>query len=325
MRAAYHTSTGGLDVLHLGEVDDPPAPNATEVLIRVRASSLDRVDLYFREGSHGMVIRQAPHIGGRDVAGDVIAIGHEVTSVHIGDAVVASGSRTHAELAIAPQALTLALPANCSYEQAAAIPTAGRSAYQALVERVHIAEGETVLVTASGSGVGSFGVQIARASGCTVIATASVRAGASVDKLARARAIGASVALDSRRADLADAVLDATGGNGVDVVLDHVGTPLWGSVIRTLRPWGRYVTTGVTAGHRVDLHLGQVFVKGLTITGVGRPTDAQIRRTLEGLLSLVASGDVEPTIAATFRLGEIADAHALMMSDDFFGKIVLTV
>ncbi|MEO5840724.1 MAG: zinc-binding dehydrogenase, partial [Acidimicrobiales bacterium] len=325
MHAAHHSTTGGLDVLRYGEVDDPPPPGPAEVLIRVRASSLDRVDLYFREGSHGMTIREQPYIGGRDIAGDVIAVGNEVANVHVGQAVVASGARAHAELALAPAELTLALPPNCSYERAAAIPTAGRSAYQALVERVHIAEGETVLVTAAGSGVGSFGVQIARASGCTVIATTSVRAGANVDKLACAREIGASIALDSRRDDLYGAVIDATNGQGVDVVLDHVGTPLWDSVIRTLRPWGRYVTTGVTGGHRVDLHLGQVFVKGLTITGVGRPSNAQIRRTLEGLLSLVASGDVEPRIAATFALSQIGDAHALMASDDFFGKIVLTV
>jgi NADPH:quinone reductase-like Zn-dependent oxidoreductase len=325
MRAAFHTSTGGIDVLSYGEVDDPPAPGPSEVLIRVRASSIDRVDVYFREGSHGMVIRQQPYIGGRDIAGEIVATGSAVTRLHVGDAVVASGSRTHAELALAPETLTLPLPANCSFEQAAAIPTAGRSAYQALVERVHITEGETVLVTAAGSGVGSFGVQIARASGCSVIATASVHAGAKVDKLACAREIGARVALDSQRDDLAEAVLAATDGNGVDVVLDHVGTPLWNSVMRTLRPWGRYVTTGVTAGHRVDLHLGQVFVKGLTITGVGRPTDAQIRRTLEGLLSLVASGDVVPRIAATFPLARIAEAHALLESNDFFGKVVLTV
>ena len=179
--------------------------------------------------------------------------------------------------------------------------------------------------TGAGSSVGSFGVQIARASGCNVIATASVHAGATIDKLACAREIGASVALDSRRDDFTDAVMAATNGEGVDVVLDHVGTPLWASVIRTLRPWGRYVTTGVTAGHHVDLHLGQVFVKGLTITGVGRPSDAQIQRTLVGLLSLVASGDVVPRIAATFPLARIGEAHALMASDDFFGKIVLTV
>jgi len=324
MHAAHHSSTGGIDVLRFGEVDDPPQPGPDDVLIRVRASSLDRVDLYFREGSHGMTIRDQPYIGGRDIAGDVVAVGRDVTGVRVGEPVVASGVCAHAQLALAPAALTLGLPANCSYEQAAAIPTAGRSAYQALVERVHIAEGETVLVTAAGSGVGSFGIQIARASGCTVIATASVRPTAAVDKLACAREIGASVALDSRREDLSEAVMTATNGEGVDVVLDHVGTPLWTSVIRTLRPWGRYVTTGVTAGHRVDLHLGQVFVKGLTITGVGRPTNAQIHRTLEGLLSLVASGDVVPRIAATFPLAQIGDAHELMASDDFFGKIVLT-
>jgi NADPH:quinone reductase-like Zn-dependent oxidoreductase len=325
MRAAYHSTSGGIDVLRYGVVDDPRPLHPDEVLIGVRASSLDRVDIYFREGSHGMTRRDDPHIGGRDIAGEVVAVGAAVQNIAPGDAVVASGVRAHAELAIAPATLTLPLPANCSFEQAAAIPTAGRSAYQALVERVHIAEGETVLVTAAGSGVGSFGVQIARASGCTVIATASVRPGATTDKLAAARALGAVTALDSRREDLADAVLEATDGRGVDVVLDHVGTPLWKSVMRTLRPWGRYVTTGVTAGHRVDLHLGQVFVKGLTITGVGRPTDAQIRRTLEGLLSLVASGDVVPAIAATIPLAQIADAHRLMETDDFFGKIVLAV
>ena len=325
MRAAYHSSSGGIEVLRYGEVDDPPPLRADDVLIRVRASSLDRVDVYFREGSHGMELREPTYIGGRDIAGDVVAVGSDVRTVGVGDAVVASGVRAHAELAVAPATLTLLLPANCSYEQAAAIPTAGRSAYQALVERVHIAEGETVLVTAAGSGVGSFGVQIATASGCRVIATASVRPDSTLDKLAEARALGAAVALDSRRDDLADAVLAATDGAGVDVVLDHVGTPLWKSVMRTLRPWGRYVTTGVTAGHRVDLHLGQVFVKGLTITGVGRPTDAQIRRTLEGLLSLVASGDVVPRIAASFPLAQIADAHRMMETDDFFGKIVLTM
>ena len=148
-------------MLHYGEVDDF-CVSGRGVESRVRVLLLDRVDLYFRrKGSHGMVVRQQPHIGGRDVAGDVVAIGPEVVGVQIGDALVALGSCTHAELALAPQTLTLPLPANCSYEQAAAIPTAGRSAYQALVERVHILEGETVLVTA-GSGVGSFGVQIAR-------------------------------------------------------------------------------------------------------------------------------------------------------------------
>ena len=97
-------------MLHYGEVDDPPPLHANDVLIRVRASSLDRVDVYFREGSHGMEIREGPYIGGRDIAGDVVAIGADVRTVGVGDAVVASGVRAHAELAVAPATLTLLLP-----------------------------------------------------------------------------------------------------------------------------------------------------------------------------------------------------------------------
>lgn len=323
MRAAFHTTTGDVDVLRYGDVDDPPPPAAGEVLIRVAASSLDRVDLYWREGSHGMVIRQQPHIGGRDIAGVVAAVGDGVRDVAVGDRVVASGARTHAELALAPAVLTFPLPDGVTFEQAAAVPTAGRSAHQALVERVGLQRGERVLVTAAGSGVGSFGIQIAQALGADVLASATVRPGATVDKLAAARAAGARDAFDSARPDLADAVLAATDGRGVDVVLDHVGTPLWDQVFRCLAPWGRYVTTGVTGGHRVPLHLGQVFVKGITVTGVGRPSDAQIRATLTDLLAMVADGRVRPPIAAVLPLARIAEAHALLDSNDLFGKVVL--
>jgi NADPH:quinone reductase len=317
MRAAYHHRTGGPEVLRVGEVDEPPAPGPGDVRIRVRATSLDRVDLYWREGSHGMAIRQQPHIGGRDIAGVVESVGPGVGDVAPGDEVVASGWRTHAELAIAPAVLTFPKPVTCSFEEAAAIPTAGRSAAAGLLERARIRPDDTVLVTAAGSGVGSFGVQIARAEGCRVVATAAA------SKLARALEIGAHVAIDHYRTDLVDAVYAATGGEGVDVVLDHVGTPLWEAVMRVLKPWGRYVTTGVTAGHRVPLHLGQVFVRGLTITGVGRPTDAEIRLTLLDLLRRIDEGRVRPIVSEILPLAEIARAHELMERSRFFGKIVL--
>ncbi|HEV8297878.1 MAG TPA: zinc-binding dehydrogenase [Acidimicrobiales bacterium] len=317
MRAAFHEMTGGVEVLRVGEVPDPPDPAPGDVQIRVRAASLDRVDLYCREGSHGMVLRQVPHIGGRDVAGIVNAVGDGVRGVAIGDEVVASGWRTHAQLANARAVLTFPKPVSCSFEEAAAIPTAGRSAAAALLERVSIQAGETVLVTAAGSGVGSFGVQIARAVGCRVIATAGPA------KLDQALALGAHVAIDHYRTDLVDAVFAATAGAGVDVVLDHIGTPLWDAVIRVLRPWGRYVTTGVTAGHRVPLHLGQVFVRGLTITGVGRPTDDQIAVTLRNLLAMVDARTVRPVVSEVVPLDQIARAHQLMERSAFFGKIVL--
>lgn len=317
MRAAFHESQGGLDVLRVGELPDPE-PGPHDVLIQVRATSMDRVDVYWREGSHGMRLRWPQHVGGRDIAGVVEVVGAEVTTVAVGDRVVASGERTHASMALAPAELTFPLPDGISFEAGGATPTSGRSAHQALIEKAQIQPGETVLVMAAGSGVGSFGIQIARAMGCRVIATAG-----SADKRARAVELGAELAIDHYSDYIVAAVREATDGRGVNVVLDHVGTPVFAAAIRSLAPEGRFVTCGVTAGHMGELHLGQLFVKGITLMGVGRPDNQRIAATMRGLLAMIAQGQVTPVIAATFALEEIADAHQLMESSDFFGKIVL--
>ena len=315
VRAAYHESQGGLDVLRVGELPDPE-PGPGDVLVRVKATSMDRVDVYWREGSHGMKLRWPQHVGGRDIAGLVAAVGAEVKSVAVGDRVVASGERTHASLALAPAELTFPLPDGISFEAGGATPTAGRSAHQALIEKAQIQSGETVM--AAGSGVGSFGVQIARAMGCRVIATAG-----SAHKRARAMELGAELAIDHYNDDIVAAMREATDGKGVDVVLDHVGTPVFAAAIRSLAPDGRFVTCGVTAGHMGELHLGQLFVKGITLMGVGRPDNQRIAATMRGLLAMIAQGQVTPQIAAVYGLDEIAEAHRLMESSDFFGKIVL--
>ncbi|WP_420432742.1 quinone oxidoreductase family protein [Candidatus Poriferisocius sp.] len=318
MRAAYHESQGGLDVLRVGELPDPE-PGPGDVLIRVKATSMDRVDVYWREGSHGMKLRWPQHVGGRDIAGVVEAVGSQVTTVAVGDRVVASGERTHATLALAPAELTFALPEGISFEAGGATPTAGRSAHQALIEKAQIQSGESVLVMAAGSGVGSFGIQIARAMGCRVIATAGT-----AEKRAQAVALGAEPAIDHYTDDIVAAVREATDGRGVDVVLDHVGTPVFAAAVRSLAPEGRFVTCGVTAGHMGELHLGQLFVKGITLMGVGRPDNQRIAATMRGMLAMIDQGQVTPVIAAVLPLGEIAEAHRLMESSSFFGKIVLT-
>ena len=317
VRAAFHESQGGLEVLRVGELPDPE-PGPHDVLIQVKATSMDRVDVYWREGSHGMKLRWPQHVGGRDIAGVVEAVGGQVTAVAAGDRVVASGERTHATLALAPAELTFPLPDRISFEAGGATPTAGRSAHQALIEKAQIQSGETVLVMAAGSGVGSFGIQIARAMGCRVIATAG-----SAEKRAQAVVLGAEVAIDHYTDDIATAVREATDGKGVDVVLDHVGTPVFAEAVRSLAPEGRFVTCGVTAGHMGELHLGQLFVKGITLMGVGRPDNQRIAATMRGLLAMIEEGQVAPVIAAVFGLDEIAEAHRLMDSSDFFGKIVL--
>ncbi len=317
MRAAYHEAQGGLEVLRVGELVDPE-PGPGEVLIGVRATSMDRVDVYWREGSHGMKLRWPQHVGGRDIAGVVESVGPGVDTVAPGDRVVASGERAHATLALATAELVFPLADGIDFEAAGATPTAGRSAHQALVEKARIQPGETVLVMAAGSGVGCFGLQIARAMGCRVIATAGTPS-----KRAKAMELGAELALDHYHDDIATAVRQATGGRGADVVLDHVGTPVFAAAIRSLAPEGRFVTCGVTAGHLGELHLGQLFVKGITLMGVGRPDNRRIATTMRGLLSMIEQGFVSPVIAATLPLEDIAEAHRLMESSAFFGKIVL--
>lgn len=322
MLAAFHSEVGSPEVLRVGAFPDPSCgPN--DVLIRVRASSLDRLDIYSREGSHGMA-RQLPHIGGRDIAGDVASLGSEVAArfpwLAIGVAVVALGSGAHSEFAVAPAMLTFPLPAGLSYAEAAAIPTAGRSAYDALVNRARLRPGEDVLVIAGGSGVGSFGIQIARAAGARVFTTVG-----SDEKREPAIRLGADSVINHYRDDVALRIKELTDGNGVHVVLDHVGAAVWDAVFASLRPFGRFVTTGVTAGSRASLHLGQLFSKGIELHGVGRPDDHHLRQVMMGLLRMVERGLVKPIVHAVIPLAEIRKAHEMMESSSFFGKIVLDI
>ena len=183
-----------------------------------------------------------------------------------------------------------------------------------LVNRARVRPGETVLVMAAGSGVSSFAVQIATAVGARVIATAG-----SDDKLRQAQQIGADAVINHYTEDVAARVRDLTGGDGVDVIIEHVGAAVWPACFRSLAVNGRLVTCGVTAGHRVDLHLGQVFTRALNIMGVGRGSPDDMRE----LLRLVDLGRVRSIIHQRFPLQEAAAAHTLLESSAFFGKLVL--
>ena len=312
MKAVYVEQTGPPEVLIYGDLPTPrPGPN--DVLIRVAATSLNRLDVFMREGSHGTRITP-PHVLGRDIAGEVAELGAEVEGFQVGDRVVASGTGSYAEYALAPAERTFHLPETCSYDEAGALPTAGLTAYQMLVNRARVRPGETVLVMAAGSGVSSFAVQIATAVGARVIATAG-----SDDKLAQARQIGAEAVINHYTEDVSARVRDLTGGEGVDVIIEHVGAAVWPACFRSLAVNGRLVTCGVTAGHRVDLHLGQVFTRALSIMGVGRGSPGDMRE----LLRLVDLGRVRSIIHQRFPLHDAAAAHRLLESSAFFGKVVL--
>jgi NADPH:quinone reductase len=174
--------------------------------------------------------------------------------------------------------------------------------------------GESVLITAAGSGVSTFATQLCHTLGARVITTAS-----SEDKLRKARALGAVAGILYTREDVLERVRAFTAGEGVDVVLEHVGAPVWQACFESLKPGGRFVTCGVTAGHRVDLHLGRVFSRGLTIMGVGRGTPDDMR----AFLKVVTQGKVRGVVHRTFPLAQAAEAHRVMEASSFFGKLVL--
>ena len=202
----------------------------------------------------------------------------------------------------------------CTFNQGATLPVAGLTAWQMVMNRACVRPGESVLITAAGSGVSTFAIQLCRTLGARVITTAS-----STEKLEKARALGAEAGIDYTREDILERVRTFTGGEGVDVVLEHVGTPVWNACFESLKPGGRFVTCGVTAGHRVELHLGRVFSRALTIMGVGRGTPDDMR----AFLKVVAQGKVQGIVSQAFPLAQAVEAHRMMEASSFFGKLVL--
>jgi NADPH:quinone reductase len=312
MKAVYLTETGSPEVLQFGELPEPSVgPN--DVLIRVRACSLNRLDVFTREGSHGTRITP-PHVLGGDFAGEVVQVGAAVETVQPGAQVIAAGRGGYAELAVAPSDRVFPLPKGCTFNQGATLPVAGLTAWQMVMNRACVRPGESVLMTAAGSGVSTFAIQLCRTLGARVITTAS-----GADKLEKALALGAEAGIDYTREDILERVRAFTGGEGVDVVLEHVGTPVWHACFESLKPGGRFVTCGVTAGHRVELHLGRVFARALTIMGVGRGTPDDMR----AFLKVVAQGKVQGIVSQAFPLSRAVEAHRMMEASSFFGKLVL--
>jgi NADPH:quinone reductase len=312
MKAVYLTETGSPEVLRFGELPEPSI-GPTDVLIRVRACSLNRLDVFTREGSHGTRITP-PHVLGGDVAGVVVRVGEGVDGFQPGDQVIANGRGGYAEFAVARADRVYLLPTRCTFDEGATLPVAGLTAWQMVMNRAGVRPGESVLITAAGSGVSTFAIQLCRTLGARVITTAS-----SVEKLEKARGLGAEMGIDYTREDILEYVHRFTGGEGVDVVLEHVGTPVWKACFESLKPGGRFVTCGVTAGHRVELHLGRVFSRGLTIMGVGHGTPDDMR----AFLKVVEQGKVQGVVYRTFPLANAAEAHRMMEASSFFGKLVL--
>ena len=310
MRAASYESFGGAEVLTVGERPDPPVGPDT-VLVRARATSVNPVDWKIREGYlQGAYPHHLPIIPGWDVAGVVEAVGPAVrTGLQVGDEVwgyvrrddIAAG--TAAELVPAPERTLARKPASLSFEEAAAVPLAGLTAYQALTEALQVAAGERVLVHAASGGVGQFAVQIARSLGAEVIGTASA---ANNDLV---RSLGAREVLDHRAGPIGEQL--ARAGGPVDAVLDLVGGEAMADIAEQVTDTSRVVSV-IDAEQMASIGGHYVFV---------RPDRAH----LDALARLVEQGDLRVTVAETFDLDQIADAHRLSQQGSPGGKIAVRI
>jgi NADPH:quinone reductase-like Zn-dependent oxidoreductase len=342
MKAILFHHHGDPSVLHYTDVNEPHL-GPSSVLVRVHACALNHLDLWVRRGLPGVPI-PLPHIPGSDMAGEVAKIGPEVHSVYVGQKVVLAPGVTCgkcpaclsgndnlcrdftnlgymvdggcAEFVRCPEVNCLPYPDNLDWVHAAAIPLVFQTAWHMLVDRAQLQPGETVLVLAAGSGVGSAAIQIAKFFGARVLATAG-----NDEKLAKAKEIGADEVIHHGIMPIAKEVRRLTHNRGVDVVIEHVGTATWEDSVKSLANAGRLVTCGATTGHEAKIDLRFVFTRQLSILGSYMGTKTELRT----VLNLVARGRLKPIVDKVWPLHDCIAAHAYLEKGKQFGKVVLTV
>jgi NADPH:quinone reductase-like Zn-dependent oxidoreductase len=341
MKAVVMRGHGGPEVVKLEDVPEPSA-GPGEVVVRMRAVAANHLDIWVRQGWPGLKLA-FPHVFGSDGAGVVESVGPGVTAVKPGDEVVVNPSLgcgrcerclagqenlcrrfsilgehvsgVMAEKAVLQTRSVLPKPKNLSFEEAAAVPLTFMTAWHALVARAQVKPGETVLVHAAGSGVGTAAVQIAKLFGARVIATAGSDA-----KLEKARALGADEVVNYETQDFVQEVKRLTDKRGVEVVFEHVGKKTWEKSILAAGIGGRIVTVGATTGYDPLTDLRHVFFRQLSILG---STMGSAGELLE-VLRFVGEGKLRPVVDRVLPLAEHAKAHLALSERAQFGKIVLT-
>ena len=325
MRFIDMTGYGGPEVLTLAE-GPVPRPGTGEVLIRVAAAGMNRGDLLQRTGNYPPPPGASPVLG-LEVSGTIAAVGENVGDWREGQevcALVAGGG--YAEYCAAPAPQCLPVPRGLGLVEAAALPETFLTVWTNVFERGRLIPGESFLVHGGSSGIGTTAIQLARAFGVRVFATAG-----SVDKCAVCQQLGAERAINYRREDFVSVVKEATGGSGVDVILDMIGGSYAERNQQALAIEGRLVQIGIMEGSKITLDLFQMMVRRQTITGStlrarSVADKAAIARLVqEKAWPLIEAGSIRTVIDRTFPLAEVAAAHRLMESSQHIGKILLTV
>jgi zinc-binding alcohol dehydrogenase/oxidoreductase len=317
MKAVRIHEDGGPEVLRYEEAPDP-VPGEGEVLVELRAASLNHLDLWLRQGLPSV---PKPRILGADGAGVIAGTGERVVInpglAHEGGVHVLGEHRdgTHAELVAVPRSAVHPIPAGLSFEEAAAFPLVFETAYRMLVTKAALQPGEWVLIWGIGSGVATAALAIAKALGANAVVTSSSEA-----KLARARELGADATVDHATEDVPARVRELSGG-GAHVVVEHVGEATWARSLASARTGGRVVVCGATSGPNPPAALHRIWWRELEIYGstMGTPAD------FKGAYDLIAAGKARPVIDSVFPLAEARAAHERMERGDQLGKIVLRI
>jgi NADPH:quinone reductase-like Zn-dependent oxidoreductase len=343
MKAVRIHQFGGPEVLIYEDVPDP-RPRKDEVLVRVRACSLNHLDVWVRKGLPGV---RLPHILGSDVAGEIVELGEYVNEFKSGQ--FRTGQRVllapmhfcghcdkcvaglqnqcreftvlgnavdggDCELIAVPAANVIPIPDSLDFNQAASVPLVFVTAWHMLVTRAGVRPGQTVLVLGASSGVGIAAIQIAKLFQCRVITTAGDEA-----KLEKARALGADFGINHYQQKISEEVRKITNKAGVDIVVEHVGAATWDESVKSLKSSGTLVTCGATTGSEVKIDLRHLFARQLTLLGSYMGTMADLHE----VLGHVFAGRLKPVVDRVFPLKDLRAVHEYLEKSQMFGKIVV--
>ena len=339
MKAVRIHEFGGPEVLKYEDISEPVL-RKDHVLVRVRACSLNHLDLWVRGGLPGVKL---PHILGSDIAGEVVDSGEYVTDLNEGTRVLLApmvfcGHCEHCnqgrqnfcaqfavlgngvdggncELIAVPRVNVIPIPDTLEFVEAASVPLVFLTAWHMLVGRAGLRAGQTVLVLGAGSGVGSAAIQICKMLSAEVITTAGDER-----KLEKARELGADHTIDHYKQKIGDEVRRITNKRGVDIVFEHVGQATWKESLKSLKAGGTLVTCGATTGYDGNLDLRFLFSRQLSLLGSYMGAMGE----LDEVLKHVFAGKLKPVVDRTFPLSETRAAHAYLASSEQFGKVVLT-
>jgi NADPH:quinone reductase-like Zn-dependent oxidoreductase len=303
-----------------------PEPGPGQILIRVRAAGLNRADLYMLEGSYSPNSKTANvYTAGLEMAGEVAAVGPDVTSVVVGDRVCAAGLGAFGEFAVLDHRHAIAIPESLSWSDAASLPVGLATEHDALVTQAGFTAGQSVLVVGATSAIGLIAVQLAKAFGASLVIATTTSDG----KAHALKEVGADVVINTKTENLSEVVSAVTGGTGVDVVLDHVGGDLLAQTLGATRIGGTVVNIGRLGGPQSTIDLNQLSFRRLRLLGttfsVRTPDElADVCAALvPGVLPAVADGRIRPVVDRVFAFDDAGKAADYLRSNQAIGKVVI--